>query len=142
MTKAEWQRREEYYEAELKKIKVSDAPNTAEIKRISSQIDTLFTEAIFDYARAKAADDKIKGLLERTLAKYKTGKNAEERKLSAIQSAENYPLGEDKSENLYELKDETNRRMVFMDSVLNALKFKYNLVNMTYGSLKIESQLS
>ena len=86
-------------------------------------------------------DDNIDRLIDKVTKANLTGRNESERKANAVNAAMNYTMPDGSTVDLYELQEETNRRIVFMDSVIRALDFKIRSLTLAYGALKIESSL-
>ncbi len=70
------------------------------------------------------------------------GTNEAERKLNAVTAAMQYVMSNGEQVDLYELQGETNKRLLFMDSVIKALEHKTKSLTISYGVLKIEASLS
>lgn len=141
MTKEEWERKRRYYEGEVKKIAIPEWPTEAQVKNLSSKIDTLYTEAIFDYGRAKVADDNTDRLIERQQRLNASGSNDAERKRSGMVAVTEYRKRDGEVVDLLNVQETTNERLVFMDNVLKALESKLKSLTLSYGTLKMESNL-
>ena len=141
LTREEWDKIQEHYEAEVNKIEIPEWPTEAEIKNISSKIDKAYTKAIFDHGRAKVADDNIDRLIDKMTKLNLAGSNESDRKRNATRAAAEYRAPDGKIIDLFELQEETNRRIIFMDSVLRALEGKMKSLTISYGTLKLEASL-
>lgn len=142
MNHAEWTERLDSYEARIKAIAIPAIPTEADIKSIIAKLDNLYTSVIFDLAQIKTDLEKVNGTIERCHAKAKTGANEDARKLASIAAAENYfPPGAQASLNLYRLKQEIFEHKERIDAAKQVMDKKLNLLQMSYGTLKMESQL-
>ncbi len=141
MTKEEWDKKQKYYEDEVKKIELPEWPTEAEVKNLSAKIDYLFTRAIFDHGRAKIADDNIDRLIDKVSKLNLLGSNAEERKRRSIEAVIKHKKEDGTEEDLFEIQEETNRRLIDMEGVLKSLDNKLRTLTLSYGTLKMESNL-
>lgn len=71
-------------------------------------VEEAFTQALYDFGRARRNKDAIQRLLKNVLEDYYRGANSEARRAAGIQYAKNYPAPEhypQESVNLFDLED-------------------------------------
>lgn len=121
---------------------IPEWPTEAQVKNLSSRIDTMYTETIFLHGRVKTDDDNIDRRIDKVTKMNMRGSNESERKLNAVNAATHHVMPDGKIVDLYELQAETNKRLLFMESVIKALDNKTKSLTISYGVLKMEASLS
>lgn len=137
----QWLERIAYYEDNIKKISIPAIPSEVDIKKIVATIDILYTQVVFDYAQIKTDFEKINGTIERCHAKAKTGSNEDARKLASISAAENYELADGKIVNLYRIRQDIYERKEKIEAAKAIMDKKLNLLQISYGTLKMENSV-
>jgi hypothetical protein len=137
----QWAERLSYYQESITKISIPSVPSEVDIKQIVAKIDTLYTQVVFDYAQIKTDFEKINSTIDRCHAKSKTGSNEDARKLASIAAAENYELADGKKVNLYKIRQEIYERKEKIEAAKSIMDKKLNLLQISYGTLKMESNL-
>lgn len=139
----EWDQLIEYYQRENKKLLVP-AENTPEtLHEFNRNIDKLFTEAYYDFARARRNKDAIDRFIEMVLKDYYKGPNPDARRAAGIQLAQNYPVDgfEEDRVNLFELQDRFSYYYYQLESTVKILDRKAQSKITSNSILNIERTL-
>jgi hypothetical protein len=138
-----WAGKMKTYEREVSAIQVPQEPDKSEITRLESQIDTLYSRARFDLARAKAVFERMSRLWKDTKTEsylLATGTQKEREALS-VQFARKRKLGESEL-TIEEALNIAEERYFFMDAVADTLRAKHNSLVIALGSAKLEKDLT
>lgn len=148
----EWKQREQYYIQQCQSIIIPPEPTTKDVMQITSKIDTLLSEALFDLSHIK-----------RNLSLYKNKMNLAEKEAFVIckqqqiaqsnkvtenevkglvvQYLKTHPLDNGKY-SIYVLMQNTEYRYTFIESVVNILTEKKGSLISDSAMMKIESSLN
>jgi hypothetical protein len=122
-----WDKLMLYYEDKNKKLRVPSENTSETLHTFNINLNELFTEASYDFARARRNKEAIERLLESTLKDYYKGSNELARKAGGIQYARVYPAPDfwpQETINLFDLEDQFRHYFYTMDSTMKTLEQK------------------
>lgn len=151
MTPQEWAAKEKSYEERIKEIVISPSISEQDIKEIIAKLDAIFSDAYFDYTRAKTAYERIQRK-NKTLAKslFLTAKGGgvedlgprpSDETAKAWAEAKLAEMGGDDEPNPLWLEEQTTARFNFMSAVIDLLNTKRQMVITDQAVLKLEASL-
>ncbi len=135
----EWNKIAADYEERVKSIRIMPTADQQDIRNLVSSIDAVLTKAMFDLTRATNAYELLAAQCTTTISELalqgKSNGMSDER-------AKNYARVEASKIKIIDRKLEAQRRMVFMQNVVDLLKAKHDLLLIDYGILKTEAGLA
>ena len=152
-TVAEWQQKEEHYMKELANVILPEQPTTADVLEVTSKLDSIYTEASFDYAFVKRKESKINLDLKNAetemfgiIKKQQLSAGASKITESDVKSlVKNYlatnPLTGYKAD-IYTTSKAIITRVVFMEQVIKTIAAKSDGLKIAASMLKIEGGFS
>jgi hypothetical protein len=150
-TNAEWAQREQYYIDQINKIDIPADPTTGDIKRITSEIDSILSEALLDFAYIRRNFEKYETLMKlATTEAFSTVKSSipttqkpteSEVKSHVVTYLKNNPLPGMKH-SIYDLVMGYEERHIFMQEMIKILEGKKAALVTDNAMLKIESNIS
>ncbi len=139
MEQATWERHKRDFETRIRDIVIPPDINPGTAKPLVAKLDSLYTDVMLLYPDIKVSDDNITQLLDNTkkLAAA-TGSNPDARTARAITAAQEYG-DDDVKINLFDIKQVTNERLIFINSIVKIIEGKQNRLITALGLMKIES---
>lgn len=135
----DWQDFKENLKIKIDKVKIKSTLTPNLILPIISELDGLYSIAYEEHVKTKTALQNLTNKEDGMLTVCKTinakGSNESERKSSGMKAAQKYKLG-NKSVDLFELVAETRSRYYFLESILEQIKFKKDLLILVSSSFK------
>lgn len=135
----DWQDFKENLKIKIDKVKIKSTLTPNLILPIISELDGLYSIAYEEHVKTKTALQNLTNKEDGMLTVCKTinakGGNESERKSSGMKAAQKYKLG-NKSVDLFELVAETRSRYYFLESILEQIKFKKDLLILVSSSFK------
>ena len=135
----DWLDFKENLKTKIDKIKIKSTLTPNLILPIISELDGLYSIAYEEHVKTKTALQNLTNKEDGMLTVCKTinakGSNESERKSSGMKAAQKYKLG-NKSVDLFELVAETRSRYYFLESILEQIKFKKDLLILVSSSFK------
>jgi len=138
-----WAEKMKTYEREVSAIRVPQEPDKTDITRLESQIDTMYSKARFDLARAKAVFERANRLWKDTKTEsylLATG-TQKDREAMAVQFARKRKVG-DSELTIEDALNIAEERYFFMDAVADTLRAKHNSLVIALGSAKLDKDLT
>lgn len=140
---SEWKRLIDQYETINKNLKVPAVEKTA-LHHFNVSVEETYTQALYDFGRARRNRDAIQRLLKNTLEDLYKGSNEQARKAAGIQFARafpapaNYPLP---SVDLFVLEDQFNEYYYSLEATIKSLQAKADAKITNNSLLNIESNV-
>jgi hypothetical protein len=132
------------YEQRNKQLRVPMENTTETLHDFNVRINELYTEAHYDFTRARHNRDAIQRFIENVLKDYYTGPNELARKAGGIQFARNYPAPDfwpEDTVDLFEVEDRLLHYYNQMDSTIKTLEAKADSKITNNSLLRIESKI-
>lgn len=132
------------FESRNRALKVPHENNTSTLHEFNININELYTEVEYEFAKARAYKDAIARIIENVLKDYYKGTNEIARKAAGYQLARKYPVGEFYHEpyiNLFDLEHRINRYYNSLESSVKILKAKAEAKITNNSLLNIERSL-
>jgi hypothetical protein len=137
---SEWMRIVAAYETDNRRLLVP-ADNSVETLHVFNvEINNLYTNAYYDYARARRNKDAIDRFLDAVLKDRYSGANEAARRGAAIEKAKEYPFN-DETIDLFELQDVFHHLYLMMDATIQTLKAKADSKVTNNSLLKLEKSI-
>lgn len=134
-----WQNIVTGFERRLRDIVIPPDINPGTAKPLIARLDALYTDVMLLYPAIKTDDDNINQLISLvTKIEGADGSNPDKRAAKAIAAAQKYTV-EDEVYNLYDLKQITNERLLYINSFIKILEGKQSRMITASGLMKIES---
>ncbi|EHQ88256.1 hypothetical protein [Desulfosporosinus youngiae] len=143
MADSSWAEKMRSYEREIANIQVPAEPDKTDITRLESLIDTLYSKARFDLARAKTAFERTNRLWKDTKTEsylLATG-TQKEREAMSIQFARKRKVG-DSDLTIESALNIAEERYFYMEAVVDILRGKHNSLVIALGAAKLEKDLT
>jgi hypothetical protein len=147
---SEWALREQYYIDEVKTIDIPADPTTGDIKRITSEIDSILSEALTDFAYIRRNFEKYDTLMKlATTEAFSTVKSSipttqkpteAEVKSQVVTYLKKTPLQGMKLP-IYDLVMNYEERHIFMQEIIRILEGKKGALVTDNAMLKIENNM-
>lgn len=140
---AEWKRVIDQYESINKHLKVPPVEKTA-LHHFNVSVEETYTQALYDFGRARRNRDAIQRLLKNTLEDLYKGSNEQARKAAGIQFArafpapDHYPLP---TVDLFALEDQFNEYYYSLEATIKSLQAKADAKITNNSLLNIESNV-
>lgn len=132
--KAHWQRK-------LIAIHLPSDINSGIGKQILSELDEAYAYLRVDYGQVESAKDRAESIIRQNERSKAEGRNEDDRKKTATQYLENYPIEEDHQINMYDYQRLIQTRYAAIKSLIDIINNKQQrLITMT-GLMKIDSEL-
>jgi hypothetical protein len=119
-----------------------------EIREVVASMDEVLNEAFFDLSEVQADYEELNSILQtRTAELFLQGKDTPDPGARggggmSDEKAKAFSRAQAAEEGLVAMKLEAERKLTFMENVINLMKEKRALLTVSYGTVKIESQLS
>lgn len=119
-----------------------------EIREVVASMDEVLNEAFFDLSEIQSEFEELNSLLQtRTSELFLEGKNTPDPSSRggggmSDEKAKAYSRAKVAEEGIVDMKLGAERKLTFMKNVIDLLKEKRSLLTVSYGTVKIESQLS
>src|SRR5579875_2129938 len=139
-----WDKLMIYYEEKNKNLRIPSENTLETLHYFNIALNELYTEASYDFARARRNKDAIERLLESTLKDYYKGSNDLARKAGGIQYARSYPAPDfwpHETVNLFDLEDLFRHYYYTMESTIKTLEQKASGKITNYSLLRIEQKI-
>lgn len=140
---AHWERLVAQYEATNRSLKVPAVDKVA-LHHFNVMVEDTYTQALYDFGRARRNKDAIQRLLKNVLEDYYKGSNGESRKAAGIQFAKVYPAPESypyPTVNLFDLEDMFNGFHYSLEATIKSLQAKADAKITNNSLLNIEKNL-
>lgn len=131
------------YENTNKTLKVPGIDRT-ELHHFNVAVEKQYTEALYDFGRARRNKDAIQRLIKNVLEDYYKGPNEQARKAAGIQFAKRFPAPENHHEstvNLYDLEDRFIGYYNSLEATIKSLEAKASAKITNNSLLNIEKDL-
>jgi hypothetical protein len=140
----EWDRLVFQYESMNRALPVP-MENTKETLHIFNvRLNDLYTQAYYDFARARRNKDAIERFIENVLKDYYAGPNEVARRAGGIQLARNYPAPDfwpEETVDLFEIEDRFKHYFYSLEATIKTLEAKAESRITNNSLLKLEQQL-
>lgn len=143
----DWNTRARFYQDVITSIKILPTMEGQDIRNVVAALDEVLNEAFFDLSEAQADYEAANASLQTKLAEYflegKDTPDAGSRSGGGMsdEKAKSYSRLKAAQSGEIALKLEAERRLTFMENVIDLLKEKRSLLLISYGTVKIESDL-
>lgn len=125
----------------LRTIRLPDDMNPGIGKSVLSQLDEAYSVLRIDFAEIEGARDKTEAIIRQNERSKSIGRNEDDRKKSATEFLENYPIGEGETIDMYETSRLMNYRYSIIKSFVDIINNKQNRLITMSGFLKLEKEL-
>jgi hypothetical protein len=139
-----WEDRVTHFETRNRKLRVPMENTTQTLHHFNVEINDLYSETYYWFARARSNRDSIVRLLESVLKDYYRGSNPEQRKAGGYQLARHYPAPEfygQPAVNLFDLEDRLNEFFNRMDALIWTIRAKSDSKVTNNSILKIDASI-
>lgn len=137
-TEEQWQKKKNEWREDIEKVKIPEEVQ-GKIPILESKLDTLYTQASWEYTRYKAKLNKTNSVIGEVKKLNKKGSNVDRREANAIKAVKNHESGV----NLLEYKRALKERVDFFENyVLKVLDDKSRRLSTNVGALKVDAQLT
>lgn len=127
------------FEARIRDIVIPADINPGSAKPLLARLDSLYTDVMLVYPKIKSSDENITQLISIvTKLEGAEGANPDIRSAKAIAAAQHYQV-DDEVYNLYNLKQITSERLLYINSFIKILEGKQSRMITASGLMKIES---
>lgn len=118
-----------------------------EIREVVASMDEVLNEAFFDLSEIQSEFEELNSLLQtRTSELFLEGKDTPDPNSRgggmSDEKAKAYSRAKVAEEGIVDMKLGAERKLTFMKNVIDLLKEKRSLLTVSYGTVKIESQLN
>ena len=153
-TSSQWSLKEDWYTQQCHAIQLSDSPMPSDIQKTAVAIDALLSIARIDYAYVNQMYERYNTQLkieEKRLfvdlkikppTQYSSLKLTVDEVKGVVTSVINNTPWANTSYSLYQLVEMSSSRLIFMESIIDILKDKKDLLITHSGMLKIENSLN
>lgn len=140
---SEWKRLIDQYELINKNLKVPSVEKTA-LHHFNVSVEETYTQALYDFGRARRNRDAIQRLLKNTLEDLYKGSTQQARKAAGIQFARAFPAPENypfPTVDLFVLEDQFNEYYYSLEATIKSLQAKADAKITNNSLLNIESNV-
>lgn len=141
---ADWEQRIYNFEAKNRALKVPTVEKVA-LHHFNVAVEETYTQALYDFSRARRNKDAIQRLLKNVLEDYYKGVNEQARKAAGIQYAKSYPAPDSyphETINLFDLEDMFVGFFYSLEATIKSLQAKADakitnnsLLNIEYNTI-------
>ena len=151
-TYEEWEQREQWYLQKVGEIQMPIGPTPQDLENFANQVERVLSIARFDWAYAKRASDRFdmlyktqklvlfNKLVQEGMVKADAKVTVDEKK-GYVEELMQKPF-KSYGKSLAELVSDSNDRIIFMDTVINALEDKKSLIMSHASAMKTEASLN
>lgn len=140
----QWSKLLQYYEEKNGQLVVPFENNTTTLHHFNVELNNLYNQAYYDYARARRNKEAIERLLESVLKDYYKGPNPDARRAGGIQYARNYPAPDfypTETVDLFWLEDQFRYIYYHMEATIKILQMKAEGKITNNSLLRIEQSI-
>lgn len=126
-------------------LKVPAENSTVTLHHFNCQLNELFTDAYYWFAKARRNKDAIERFIDNVINNHYKGTNERERKAAGIQRAEKYPapsIYHEDTINLFELEDRLKWYFQVLESTIKILHAKSDVKVTNNSLLKLDQNLT
>lgn len=140
---SQWEHIVQHYETKNRSLKVPAVEKTA-LHHFNVSVEETYTEALYEFGRARRNKDAIQRLLKNVLDDYYKGPNPDARKAAGIQFAKAYPAPPNyptSTVNLFDLEDQFIGFYYSLEATIKSLQAKSDAKITNNSLLNIETNL-
>lgn len=141
-TEETWERQKAIYRERLSTINIPLDISPGVTKGLLSRIDNFFSEIRLDVAELEGRKERIDNIVREWERGKVSGTNDIQRKQNATRAIQEFPLGDGKTVNLYEVQRQMTERLSYLQGVLDVLNGKQSRLITVTGVLKLEKELT
>jgi hypothetical protein len=141
----EWEILIQNYQQRNMNLKVPRDNSKDTLRMFNADLNDLYTEVEYDFARARRNKDAMERYLENVLDDYYGGSNPQARKAGGIQLARNFPAPEfyhEQTVNLFNLEDMFKWYYVSLQATIRSLQAKADAKITSNSLLNLEKSVT
>jgi hypothetical protein len=133
-----WEEKVQFYQDKVKDIRIAATMSAQDIRDVIAGIDAVMNEAFFDLSETQSDYEAQNATLQTKMSEYfLSGKDQG----MSDEKAKNYSRVKANEEGYFDLKLAAERKVTFMENVVKLLSEKKFILNTSYGTIKLESDM-